>query len=226
MITLGTWQKLRPGRLLLSLEQPRMRQNEGIACYCMTVFTPRRWRRLFFSDFISGGECSLISKCRWYPFFPREYSKLLIFEYYISDILVSDWLNADQCISTCANRSAMKLKRIGHRSHKLNCRLKDVDVSGCLFKQWCSTLPIERGEIVSYRDSGKPDMHVSLNVFPFFLFKWKKGEESRVSCLWKMCSYKTCALSGGKRVLSNITLAWWPIKWKYFLLFSFYILYS
>ena len=149
IITLGTRQKLTPGRLFLALEQPRMRQKEGIACYCMTVFTPPRWRRLIFSDVISGDECSLISKCRWYPFFPREYSKLLIFEYYISDILVSDWPNADQCISTCANRSTMKLKRIGHRPHKLlNYRLKDVSILGCLFKQWYSTLPIERGETV------------------------------------------------------------------------------
>ena len=29
-----------------------MRQNEGIACYCVTVFTPPRWRRLLFSDVI------------------------------------------------------------------------------------------------------------------------------------------------------------------------------
>lgn len=140
------------------------------------------------------GECSLISKCRWCPFFPREYSKLLIFEYYISDILVSDWPSADHFISTCANRSTMKIKRIGHRPHKLlNYRLKDVSILGCLFKQWYSTLPIERGETVSYRDSREPDTHASLNIFPFFLFKWKKGEESKVSCLWKMCSYKTCA---------------------------------
>lgn len=120
-------------------------------------------------------------------------------------------------ILTCANRSTIKLKRIGHRSHKLlYCRLKDVDVLGCLLKQWCSTLPIERGETVSNRDSRESDMHVSLNIFPFFfLFKWKKAEESRVSSLWKMCSYKTCALSGGKRVLSNISLVTNKSKIKY-----------
>ena len=52
VITLATWQTPRPGRLFISLEQPRMRQNEGILCYCKTVFTPPRWRRLHFSDFI------------------------------------------------------------------------------------------------------------------------------------------------------------------------------
>ena len=40
--------KLRPGRLFLSFEQPGMRQNEGIACYYMTFFTPPRWCRLLF----------------------------------------------------------------------------------------------------------------------------------------------------------------------------------
>ena len=47
---LGSWRKLRPGRLLSSFEQPRMRQNEDIACYCMTVFAPPRWRDFPFSD--------------------------------------------------------------------------------------------------------------------------------------------------------------------------------
>ena len=49
---LGNWRKLRPGSLLSSFEQPRMRQNEDIACYCMTVFAPPRWQGLLFSDVI------------------------------------------------------------------------------------------------------------------------------------------------------------------------------
>ena len=52
VITLATRPTLKPGRLFLSSEQPRMRQNEGILCYCMTVFTPPRWRRSRFSDVI------------------------------------------------------------------------------------------------------------------------------------------------------------------------------
>ena len=52
VITLGIRRDLRPGRLFLSLEQPRMRQTEGIACCCMTVFAPPTWRRLLFSDVI------------------------------------------------------------------------------------------------------------------------------------------------------------------------------
>ena len=120
-------------------------------------------------------------------------------------ICVSDWLKADRCILTCANRSTIKLKRIGRRSHKLHCRLKDVEVLGCLFKQFCSTLPIQREKL--YRTATVVILTcMSVSTFSLFLSELKKREESRVSFLWKKCSYKTCALSGGKRVLSNIPL--------------------
>ena len=49
VITFGIRRNQRPRRLFLSLEQPRMIQNEGIVCCCMIVFTPPRWRRLLFS---------------------------------------------------------------------------------------------------------------------------------------------------------------------------------
>lgn len=43
---------------------------------------------------------------------------------------------------------------------------------GCLFKQWCNTLPYSQGKkIESYRDIDGPDMHANVNIFPFPLIE-------------------------------------------------------
>lgn len=97
----------------------------------------------------------------------------------ILEILVSDWLKADQCILTCVRRSKKLILSVAGnilRRAKKKTWIVVWKMCDCLFKQWCNSLgfkveKLNRAAIVVSLTSSHA------NRF-FFLFKSNKGEKN------------------------------------------------